>query len=413
MFVGHQALRTHEMGEEAWLRTATPAEIDHMCGVLDEALAHGGIGLSTTFMDTDRHNREVPSRKADDEELGRLLDVLARHEGATLQFVPRFLQPELWQQDFDRMASLAVPRGISANWGALRCEEFRREELAERYAHNQAINRGGGRIAPLFSHAKAYVNLHFDRSIMWHGVPSWHELANGAAAEKEALLADPQWRAKARADWDACTYTLAPVGTPERLLLDHSERELDGETGMSLSAYASARDLHLSDALADWLLRNGVGSSLRTAESPLDEDAVCALIRDPDTVTGGSDAGAHIQMFSGAGNATYLFTRYVRDAGLLGIEEAVHAVTGKHAAFFGLGDRGRITPGKAADITVFALDEIELRPDVRVDDIPGGSWRYTRPAGGFRATIVNGEPTYLHGGPTDARPGRMASLSRP
>jgi N-acyl-D-amino-acid deacylase len=379
--------------------------------VLDQTLAHGGIGLSTTFMDTDRHNREVPSRKADDAEFGQLLDVLTRHPGATLQFVPRFLQPEYWQEDFDRMVALAAPRGIAANWGALRCEKSRSDEFAERWAHNRSVNAKGARINPLFSHAMSYVNLHFDRSIMWHGVLSWHELCNGPEEDKARLLADPAWRAKARAEWDACTYTLAPVAMPERMVLDHSEREIPGQTGMTLPAYAAQQGLHLSDALAEWLLHNGIGSSLRTADNPLDEAVVCELIRDPNTVTGGSDAGAHIQMFSGAGNATYLFTRFVRDAGLLSIEEAVHAVTGKHASFFGLGDRGVIAPGKAADLNVFALDEIELHRDERVDDIPGGSWRYTRPDAGYRATVANGSPTYLDGRQTDARPGRMVGLS--
>ncbi|MCB0993616.1 MAG: amidohydrolase family protein, partial [Acidimicrobiales bacterium] len=345
VFVGHQALRTHVMGEEAWERHATTDEIDDMCAVLDEALRHGGIGLSTTFMDTDRTNREVPSRHADDIEFGRLLDVVARHPGATFQFVPRFMQPEFWQDDFDRMAALCGPRGVRANWGALRCEQVRVDEFAERWPHVRSTIEGGSVMAPLFSHAKAYVNLHFDRSIMWHGVPAWHELANGPQADKARHLADAAWRARARTDWDACTYTLAPVRTPDRLLLDHSERGIDGETGLSLVDYAARGGAHLSDALADWLLTNGIGSSLRTADSPLDEAAVCELIRHPHTVTGGSDAGAHIQMFSGAGNATYLFTRYVRDAGLLSIEEAVHAVTGKHARFFGLADRGVLAPG--------------------------------------------------------------------
>ena len=109
---GHQALRTHVMGEEAWERAATSFEVDAMCVLLDEALRHGGIGLSTTFMDTDRNNREVPSRKADDAEFGRLLDVVARHPGATFQFVPRFMQPEYWQDDFDRMVGVVLrPEG--------------------------------------------------------------------------------------------------------------------------------------------------------------------------------------------------------------------------------------------------------------------------------------------------------------
>jgi N-acyl-D-aspartate/D-glutamate deacylase len=411
VFVGHQALRTHVMGDEAWERVATPGEIDAMCRLLDEALHHGGIGFSTTFMDTDRDNRFVPSRMADDTEFGRLLDVVARHPGATLQFVPRFLQPEHWQDDFDRMVALCAPRGIKANWGALRCEAQRADELAERWAHNLAVNAGGARVAPLFSHARSYVNLHFDRSIMWHGILAWHELANGPAGDKERLLADPEWRARARAEWDACTYTLAPVKTPDRFILDHSAREIPGQTGMTLVEYAAPRNLHLSDALATWLLHNGIESSMRTAEWPLDEAKVCELIRHPLTVTGASDAGAHIQMFSGAANSTYLFTRYVRDAGLLSIEEAVHAVTGKHASFFALRDRGVLEPGKAADIVVFALDELELGRDVRVDDVPGGSWRYSRPDPGYRATIANGSPTYLHGKATDARPGQMVGLS--
>jgi hypothetical protein len=339
------------------------------------------------------------------------LDVVAQHPGATFQFVPRFLEPEFWQDDFDRMARLCIPRGVRANWGALRCEVQRAEEFTERWAHNQRVNATGALFAPLFSHAGSYVHLHFDRSIMWHGILAWHELANGPDGDKERLLADRQWRDRARAEWDACTYTLAPVRTPERLLLDHSDRGLPGQTGMTLVDYAKERRLHLSDALATWLLDNGIGSSLRTAEWPLDEDAVCELLRHPVSVTGASDAGAHIQMFSGAANSTYLFTRYVRDAGLLSIEEAVHAVTGKHAAYFGLNDRGVLASGKAADIVVFALDEIDVKPDVRVHDVPGGSWRYTRPAPGYRATIANGSFTYVDGKATDARPGQMVALT--
>src|SRR5690606_23531024 len=112
----------------------------------------------------------------------------------------------------------------------LRCEQTRSDEFRERWAHVRSINDAGARFAPVFNHAESYVNLHFDRSIMWHGVLAWHELANGPDADKERLLANPDWRARARADWDACTYTLAPVRTPERLLLDHSERGLADQT---------------------------------------------------------------------------------------------------------------------------------------------------------------------------------------
>ena len=41
---------------------------------------------------------------------------------------------------------------------------------------------------------------------------------------------------------------------------------------------------------------------------------------------------------------------------------------------------------------MFALDEIEVRSDVRVDDVPGGSWRYTPPD---PAAIAPQSPTAL------------------
>jgi N-acyl-D-amino-acid deacylase len=61
---------------------------------------------------------------------------------------------------------------------------------------------------------------------------------------------------------------------------------------------------------------------------------------------------------------------------------------------------------------VFALDELCVQPDVRVDDVPGGSWRYTRRPGGFRATVVNGVPTFLDGAATGACPGTFVGSSR-
>ncbi len=413
VFVGHQALRTFVMGDDAWTRAATEVERTRMASILDEALTVGALGFSTTFMDTDRDNREVPSRRADDAEFDAMLAVLARHPGATLQFVPRFLQPEHWAADFDRLAALCAKHGVRANWAVLRCEARNHDERIERYAHANEWRARGADMWPTFSGAPSYVNLHFDRSIMWHGVLAWHELVNGPAADKARLLGDPAWRGRAPAERDACTDTHVPIRRPESLILHHSQREQAGQTGGSLAALAGARGVHLSDALADWLLENGIGSSLRTAEQPMEDDAVVELVRDPHTVTGVSDAGAHIQMFNGAGNPTFMLTRYVRDTGVLSIEETVHSFTGKHARCFGLADRGEVAVGRAADLVVFALDDLALRPDVRVDDVPGGSWRYTREPGGFRATVVNGVPTFLDGRPTGARPGTFVGASQP
>ena len=130
------------------------------------------------------------------------------------------------------------------------------------------------------------------------------------------------------------------------------------------------------------------------------------LIRDPHTVACPNDTGAHLQLFEAAGQLLYLLTHYVRDTGKLGIAEAVHAITGKQAAFFGMQDRGVVAPGRAADLNVFALDEIALEPEEKAYDVPGGSWRFVRKPAGFRATLVNGVPIFEGGRATGARPGR-------
>ena len=77
-FMPYQMLRTWIMGPDAWERPATADERDDLVAVLDEALAAGALGLSTSVMDTDKGNRPVPSRLADDAELSALIDVLAR-----------------------------------------------------------------------------------------------------------------------------------------------------------------------------------------------------------------------------------------------------------------------------------------------------------------------------------------------
>ena len=84
-----------------------------------------------------------------------------------------------------------------------------------------------------------------------------------------------------------------------------------------------------------------------------------AAFDDPYTLIGGTDAGAHLKMFCGAGANLYVLTHWARDEAAVSIEQAVHCMTQRNAAFFSLHDRGVIETGKRGDLAVFALDEIE------------------------------------------------------
>ena len=187
--------------------------------------------------------------------------------------------------------------------------------------------------------------------------------------------------------------------------IDVTKPELEPWLGQTLADLTAARGGHPSDVFADWILENdlrpgilvvGVGNG--------NVDAVAELLVDPDTVVASSDAGAHVQMMCAAGDTTLFLARHVRDRGDLTVEQAVHELSGKHADVFGFDDRGHIEPGKVADLTVFALDELHWDDDVFVHDLPDGSPRLRRPPGGYRYTLAAGEVTQEDGVLTDARP---------
>ena len=409
-YLGHLSLRTYVMGPAAWERAATSAEIQRMCALLDEALRGGALGLSANHFDRDRKLRPVPGFFADDAEFEALLAVLARHPGRTFQVITRFNDPDNFITDAERFARLCREAGVRGQWPGIPTDILDRPKRGPAQALHDRVREAGGDWWPNIVFKPLEPFFGFERSIVFQRIKAWNDMINGPADAKMATLADPEWRAQARSDWeDRPKSTTARVDRPHSLVFAISETGA-GPLDITLGDYAEQNNWHISDALAEWLLRNGIGSSLIGTPDDLDEEAVVELLRDPGTLTNINDSGAHLQLFCGAGQNVYLFTRYVRDRGLLSIEEAVHVLTGRPAGFFGLTDRGEIAVGKAGDIAVFALDEIELRQESKVYDVSHGTWRFTRPPAGFRATIVAGTPTWLNGESTGARPGRPVTI---
>jgi N-acyl-D-aspartate/D-glutamate deacylase len=103
-----------------------------------------------------------------------------------------------------------------------------------------------------------------------------------------------------------------------------------------------------------------------------------------------SDAGAHASQLCDACAPTSLLAHWVRDKGVLSIEQAVRLLTSRSADLFGLHDRGRLAMGLAADITVFDPETVNCSPLRRVSDFPGGADRLISDAVGIEAVIVNG-----------------------
>jgi N-acyl-D-amino-acid deacylase len=90
--------------------------------------------------------------------------------------------------------------------------------------------------------------------------------------------------------------------------------------------------------------------------------------------------------------------RYVRDKGVLGLEDAVHRMTGLTAETFRIAERGFLRPGCFADVVLFDPDSVEDRATFEVPCVA---------AAGIHALFVNGQPVWREGAVTGARPGRF------
>jgi N-acyl-D-amino-acid deacylase len=96
--------------------------------------------------------------------------------------------------------------------------------------------------------------------------------------------------------------------------------------------------------------------------------------------------------------------RYVRKEGLLGLEEAVHRMTGLSAAQFGLRERGHVQSGYFADLCIFDAHAVL---DIATYEHP------TLQSIGIHHVFVNGSAAIENGQPTGRRVGRALVAHRP
>jgi N-acyl-D-amino-acid deacylase len=136
----------------------------------------------------------------------------------------------------------------------------------------------------------------------------------------------------------------------------------------------------------------------------LDEADVQRIMRYPATMIGSDglphDQHPHPRLW---GTFPRVLGHYVRDLGLLGLEEAVHRMTQLPARFFGLQDRGEIRPGAYADVVVFDPAAVADRATFDVPKVP---------AAGIDLVMVNGEAVWRDGASTTARPGQLLRRRR-
>jgi N-acyl-D-aspartate/D-glutamate deacylase len=399
--VGHCALRYHAMGERS-LGTEpgpppTPEELAAMRALVDEAMSAGALGFSTSR--TLRHRvpdgRFVPGTWAEPDELIALAEVLGRHGAGVVECSPRFdgdgpAEPRVESElAWMRAVARASGRPVTFNLSQTREQggHYRRAiELA--LAANAA---DGSCIRPQTTSKCVGVVFSLASSTPFDRHPAWAALRGLPLADKLAVLRARRdvLVAEAIDDWAGMDAFFVVDGDPEV--------RYDNDPARSLAARARARGTTPVETFVDLCLATDGRAVLQWPLLNQDLDAIEELITNPVVLMGLADAGAHVGQIIDASQPTYYLTYWVRERGVVPLEEAVRRLTSDTAGFVGIPDRGVLRAGAHADLNVIDWDRLALRLPEFVHDFPHGAGRWVQGATGYDATIVNGHVTFEQG----------------
>jgi len=386
--VGHIAVRQYVLGEESVERAATPGEIQAMQQLVREAIKGGALGISTNR--NERHMREdgkpVPSRLATDEEFFSLCDVLGELNAGVIQTnLGQYSAQHV--QVYDHLAR-RTHRPIIGD------PVVHRTNAPERW--KEQID---GIVPTIRSGYRAYLRTHtvplyrhftLKNTPAFDEFPTWKNVMFMEVEARKQALRDPEIRRKLRADlaeprqvnfhrrWDLVD--IEKVAKPEN----------EKYVGKSVADVATIRGQDHLDAFLDLSLEEDLGTTFRNANSGSDPEAMGEILRSPYVLVGSSDAGAHVQYGAQFGYGTTLLGLWVRERGVMSLEQAIHKLTFEVASLYGVEGRGLLRTGYAADIAVFDPNTIKALDAEWADDYPDHTKRLIQRSVGMRCVVVNG-----------------------
>jgi N-acyl-D-aspartate/D-glutamate deacylase len=175
----------------------------------------------------------------------------------------------------------------------------------------------------------------------------------------------------------------------------------------SIAAIAQRAGIHPVEAYLDSLDRSDGRAIVNWPVMNQSSEAIEEMVTSPVTILGLADTGAHATQIMDASQPTYLLSHWVRDLGVLSLQEGIRRLTSDTANFIGYVDRGVVKEGAYADLNVLNIDEMALALPEIVHDFPGNAPRFVQKATGIDHSIVNGLPFMEAGEHTGALAGRL------
>jgi N-acyl-D-aspartate/D-glutamate deacylase len=409
-FVGHSAIRQYAMGDAAWERAASDDELERMAGLVRTAMAAGAVGLSSSANTNhvgDR-GRAVPSRLAEERELTRLVAAMGETGRGILELTIGGSRVDR-VAEIDRFAELARAGGRPVTMVSIRHNPLAPNEHRQVLARLEALHREGLRVHPQGTCSPLTATFDLTGPFVFYRFPVWRRVMETSTGGWRPLFRDPGFREEFRATVGRSALFTGDA-SPLRVHAVHSPA-LGHFVGQSVSAVARATGKDVVDAFFDLALDDDLKTRFQVAVVNTDAAAVAEIFTHPLTLIGLSDAGAHLTLFCEAGQTSRLLGHWVRERGTLSLAEAVRRITSMPADLFGLADRGRLSPGRPADIVVFDPATITDHPPEMVHDLPDGGPRLVQRATGIVWSFVNGRPVISEGRipavPEGPPPGRV------
>jgi N-acyl-D-aspartate/D-glutamate deacylase len=409
--VGHIPLRLSAMGQAAWDRAATEDETRTMQDLLRAAMEAGAWGWSTTNSPTHAGTKgePVPSRLAADAE--RL--ALGRAMGEFNRGISEILPPSITQPDeADRRHLIDVAQTSGRPVFFLVFDAQSRTWV-------EAATQEGAQLFALLRAIPFNPRFTLKKTTFFSNLDVWDLVLAKPFEARLATMADPDRRAELREA--AMQRQRRRPGVPGRFipwgsLVVHKVALARNAAlqGRKLTQLAEEQGKHVADVMLDLAVDEKLETEFQLQSRPPENDvALAEYVRSGHALPSQSDAGAHLNTnYCTAGESSWVLGAWVRDRGLLSLEDAIRRYTFQPARIMGLTDRGLVREGLAADLMTFDLARIGVKDDEVSRDGPGGTPRRVQGAEGVHHVIVNGEVVLDQGRHSGAFPGRVLRAGR-
>ena len=390
-FVGATTLRVHQIGYDD--RPPTEMELDSMKMLVRQAMEEGALGIGSSLI-------YAPAFYAATDELIELCKVASEYGGMYISHIRsegnRFLE------SVDELIRISSEANIDAEIYHLKAggkdNHYKLDMVIDKV--DSARSAGLNITADMYTYTAGATGL--DASM-----PPW--VQEGGYSEWKRRLQDPDIRAgvinEINTPTDEWENLYLQAGSAKNIILiGFANPDLRYLTGKTLDEASQILNKDPVETMIDLVIEDG--SRVATVYFIMSEENIKKKIALP-WIRFGSDAGSmtpegkflesntHPRAY---GNFARLLGKYVRDEGIIPLEEAIKKLTSNPAKTLKIKGRGMLKKGYYADIVIFDQNTIQ---DYATFNQPHQF------STGVNHVVVNGEQVFKYGNHTGATPGRF------